>query len=87
MGFLNIIAPDDPVGRCVYERSTDLAPLIYEGGWPKAGGSQNICTANILKYPLFREKWVPPLRSPRAAFGGCSPHALAGAATSLRSAT
>jgi hypothetical protein len=40
-------------GVSACQRTYDLAPLIYEGGWPKAGGSQNICTANILKFPLF----------------------------------
>ena len=35
-------------------------PLINEGGWPKAGGSLKICTANLQKSPLFREKWAPP---------------------------
>ena len=40
-------------GFSACQRTYDLAPLMYEGGWPKAGGSQNICCANILKFPLF----------------------------------
>ena len=44
-----------------------LLPPSFMWGVAEGRGSQNICTANILKFPLFSEKWEPPPTSLRSA--------------------
>jgi len=42
------------------ENDSFLAPRIYEGVARRAGGSPNICVANIRKIPFFRKNGQTP---------------------------